>query len=265
MNGAGDLAVCALGSGSKGNAFYISDGATAILFDAGLSGREIERRLALRGISPEALDGIVVSHEHSDHIRGVGTLSRRWRIPVYINRGTESAIGVQIGTVFGRVNFSCGTAFRLKTLTVHPFSLSHDAEDPAGFTICRNGIKIGIATDLGIATAMVREHLKGCRLLILEANHDPVMLIEGPYPWFLKQRIKGRTGHLSNEDSRGLLKAVDHPGLTHVILAHLSETNNTPAIARSVVGEGLASCKTQLTVASQTDCGEIIYLECPAG
>ncbi|MBW2634650.1 MAG: MBL fold metallo-hydrolase, partial [Deltaproteobacteria bacterium] len=130
-----------------------------------------------------------------------------------------------------------------------------------GFTISRNGQKIGIATDLGIATAMVKQNLKGCNLLILEANHDPEMLMNGPYPWPLKQRIKGRTGHLSNQASGELLSELKHDKLQHVILAHLSETNNTPAKALREVGPALEGCQARIHVATQDLCGELLDLE----
>ncbi len=256
-----NMAVCVLASGSKGNAIYISDGTTSVLVDAGLSASEIERRLISRGLTAKALNAIVVSHEHSDHIQGVGVLSRRYRIPIYMSPGTQGAIGSQIGKPYEVVHFNCGLSFRIETLSIHPFSISHDAQEPAGFTINRNGVKIGIATDLGVCTGMVKEHLKHCRLLILEANHDPNLLIDGPYPWFLKQRIKGRTGHLSNEATRQVLGTVQHDQLLHVILAHLSETNNSPEIARRVVGEALTSSRTELTIALQNDCGKIFLLK----
>ncbi len=256
-----NLAVCVLASGSRGNAIYVSDGATRILVDAGLSASEIERRLKSRGLSANELDGIVVSHEHTDHIQGVGVLSRRYRIPIYMSPGTHGALESHIGKLHRVVHFDCGALFQIETLSIHPFSISHDAQEPAGFTIKHNGVKIGIATDLGVGTAMVREHLKHCRLLILEANHDPDMLINGPYPWFLKQRIKGRTGHLSNPAARQLLDTVKHEQLQHVILAHLSETNNSPEIARRVVGEALTSSHAELVVAVQKESGEIIHLK----
>jgi phosphoribosyl 1,2-cyclic phosphodiesterase len=233
-----------LASGSKGNAIYVSDGSTSILVDAGLSGIEIQRRLDTNGLCPEDLDAIIVSHEHSDHIQGVGVLSRRFNIPVYISRKTKEA-SQQLGSICDLRYFECGTAFNINNLFLHPFSISHDAID---------------ATDLGIATLMVKEHLKECALLILEANHDPDMLINGPYPWPLKQRIKSRTGHLSNNDSATLLKELLHDRLCHVILAHLSETNNTPEKALSTVGNALNNCKTRLEVATQDMCTNIIYL-----
>ena len=253
------LSVCILASGSKGNAIYVSDGLTSILVDAGLSGIEIQRRLKTKGLCPEDLDAIIVSHEHSDHIQSVGVLSRRFNLPVYMSHKTKEA-SQQLGSICDLRYFECGTAFNINNLFLHPFSISHDAIDPAGFTVEKSGTKIGIATDLGIATLMVKEHLKECALLILEANHDPDMLINGPYPWPLKQRIKSRTGHLSNNDSATLLKELLHDRLCHVILAHLSETNNTPEKALSTVGNALNNCKARLDVATQDRCTDLLYL-----
>lgn len=254
-----EMAICVLASGSKGNSTFISNGDTVILFDAGLSGIEIERRLSSRGLSIDSLQAIVVSHEHADHVHGVGVLSRRYGLPVYINRKTAGA-AANIGKVHQTVYFECGVEFNIGNLRIHPFSLSHDAADPAGFTISRNGIKIGLATDLGVATTMVAEHLKYCRALILEANHDSQMLIDGPYPWPLKQRIQGRTGHLSNSDSKSLLSKIRHHQLEHVILAHLSETNNTPDRALDSLTSVLANYRTHLAVAIQDRCTDIFYI-----
>jgi len=254
------LAVCILASGSKGNATYISDGQTSILVDAGLSGVALERRLAARGLAPESLDAIIVSHEHADHIKGVGILSRRYHLPVYINQKTVQA-SPQLGRLHELRSFECGRTFNIRRLSVHPFSISHDAEDPAGFTVGQNGITIGIATDLGVATTMVKEHLKRCALLILEANHDPQMLETGPYPWPLKQRIKSRVGHLPNQESKTLLEQLQHEQLQHVILAHLSENNNTPEKAFDEVAKALTRCDARLSVAGQHASGPIIYLE----
>ncbi|MCP4109021.1 MAG: MBL fold metallo-hydrolase [Desulfobacteraceae bacterium] len=255
-----NLSVCILASGSKGNAVYISDGSTSLLVDAGLSGIEIERRMKSRALCPGNLDAILVSHEHEDHTRSVGVLSRRFNLPVYINRKTEQAASPCIGKINSIKHFECGCGLKINTLAIHPFSISHDAEDPAGFTVAQNGTKIGIATDLGIATSMVREHLKGCSMLILEANHDPDMLIKGPYPWPLKQRIRSRTGHLSNEDSKELLYEIKHSRLSHVILAHLSEKNNTPQKALNEVGSAMNGCNTRLSVAVQNVCSDLFYI-----
>ena len=256
-----NLGVCILASGSKGNAVFISSGDTSLLIDAGLSGIEIERRLKSRGLDPKNLDAILVSHEHSDHIQGVGVLSRRYKLPVYINSKTRKASVSQLGNLYDSKNFECGSTFTINDLSIHPFSISHDAKDPCGFTVNQNGTKIGIATDLGIATSMVKAHLKGCTLLILEANHDEKMLINGPYPWPVKQRVKSRIGHLSNEESKALLNELQHDGLKHVMLAHLSETNNTPQKAFNEVGQALTRCEPRLYVASQNECGALLLLK----
>lgn len=255
------LSVCILASGSKGNAILVADNQTRVLFDAGLSGIEIERRCQAKGFHPEQLDAIVVSHEHSDHIQGVGVLARRFGLPVHISKKTGQSAGSTLGKIADIRYFKCGNPFSVNTWTISPFSISHDAEDPAGFTILNNGLKIGIATDLGVVTEMVKERLKACHILILEANHDPGMLINGPYPWPLKQRIQSRTGHLSNEDSRELVRALKHKSLQHVVLAHLSETNNTPQKALQEVGPALNDCNTKLHVATQDVCAEIIQIE----
>ena len=255
------MQICPLASGSKGNTTYISDGSTAILLDAGLSGTEITRRLQAQKLSTRELSAIVVSHEHTDHIRGVGPLARRLNIPVYISAKTLAAATSALGKLPETVQFECGQSFPINTLRLHPFSISHDAVDPAGFTIARNGIKIGVATDLGIATHVVKTHLQDCRLLMLEANHDPQMLDQGPYPWPLKQRIKSRLGHLSNRASGVLLAELWHARLAHVILAHLSETNNTPPKALHEVGQALSDHRTKITVAEQHQAGELIRVE----
>jgi phosphoribosyl 1,2-cyclic phosphodiesterase len=257
------LSVCMLASGSRGNAIYLSDGKSRILIDAGLSGVEIERRMAGRGLDPKQLDAIVVSHEHSDHIQAVGVLARRFKLPVYISDGTHTAAGGQLGRIETVCHFSCGVPFQIGQLELHPFSISHDATDPAGFTVTANGTRLGIATDLGIATTMVKTHLQDCVALIIEANHDPDMLARGPYPWPLKQRIQSRSGHLSNDDTSLLLKEVLHDRLTHVILAHLSEQNNTPEKARGTVGQALQRTRVNLSVAVQDRCSEIFTFKDP--
>jgi phosphoribosyl 1,2-cyclic phosphodiesterase len=254
------MQICMLASGSRGNSIYISGGGTSVLIDAGLSGIEIERRMKSRGLSMKGIDALIVSHEHSDHIQGVGILARRYDLPVYLSPKTLENGSAQLGCIQQIHHFSCGVEFCVNDLTIRPFSISHDAGDPAGFTITENGRKIGIATDLGIATAMVRQHLKGCDCLVLEANHDPFMLEHGPYPWPVKQRVKGRTGHLSNESSRDLLMDVLHDRMSHVILAHLSETNNTPEKALGVVTESLPDTRLKVNVASQSAAGPLISL-----
>jgi len=255
-----DLEVCALASGSKGNSTYISDGSTSILIDAGLSGIELERRLQSKKRRPENIDAILVSHEHRDHIQAAGVLSRRFNIPVYLTPKTWKAAEQILGKISDIRHFECGTGFKINNLEICPFSISHDAQDPAGLTVRKNGTKVGIATDLGIATALVKEHLKNCSLLIIEANHDPEMLMNGPYPWYLKQRVKSRTGHLSNKDSGELLKEIIHEQLQHVLIGHMSEKNNTPYKALEVVGQAMNGCRAGIAIAPQDRCSELFIL-----
>ncbi|MGD8368046.1 MAG: MBL fold metallo-hydrolase [Desulfobacterales bacterium] len=256
----GPFTVCALASGSRGNAIYLSAGSTAILVDAGLSGVELERRMRSRGLCPDRLDALLVSHEHADHIQGVGVLSRRYKLPVFMTEKTRGALPPSVGKIADIRTFASGRSFSIDGLRLEAFPVSHDASEPSGFIFSRNGLKIGLATDLGIATALVRERLRGCRLLILETNHDRRMLEEGPYPWPLKQRIQSRLGHLCNEASRDLLAALVHDGLSHVILAHLSQTNNTPEKALAAVAPALNASRAKLTVALQDVPGEVVVV-----
>jgi phosphoribosyl 1,2-cyclic phosphodiesterase len=247
------LRVCILGSGSKGNCTFIESPETRILIDAGLSAREIERRLRSINRTPESLDGILISHEHADHIQGVGALARRFKLPVHANPGTWQKARHVAGAVDDLHEFCTGTPFALKDLLIDPFSLPHDAENPVAFRISWHRRTIAIVTDLGYPSQLVRERLKRCHLLVLEANHDGAMLQAGPYPWPLKQRIGGKSGHLSNLQSSELLRDVLHDELEHVVLAHLSETNNLPDLARLTTQEVLGNRNTRLSIASQRD------------
>lgn len=251
--------VCSLASGSRGNTVLVSTPDTDILVDAGLSGVEIARRMAAVGKTPEQLSAIIITHEHTDHIKGAGVLGRRFNIPVYITPATHKACP-NLGKIPALTYFECGTRFQIQGLTVNPFSISHDASDPTGLTVTWQDCKIGIATDLGIATNLVRQHLAGCSLLYLESNHDPTMLINGSYPWYLKQRIKSRTGHLSNIEAGLLLSQLVHKDLKHVILAHLSEENNRPEKALAEVGRCLNGSHIALSVAGPDRPGEMVNL-----
>jgi len=264
------LAVCVLASGSKGNAIHVSDGTTSILIDAGLAGREIERRMRARALRPESLSALLVSHEHADHLHGVGVLARRYHLPVYISPATRQ-MAPQLGALPALHHFTCGCAFHIDGLRISPFSLSHDAADPAGFTLQSGALKVGIATDLGVVTHLVRHHLQQCHLLVLESNHDADLLMSGPYPWPLKQRVRGRTGHLSNAEARDLLVELRHGALRHVILAHLSEVNNRPEIALREAAAALEPCLatgTRLHVARQEEGTAVLTVslsEAPSG
>jgi phosphoribosyl 1,2-cyclic phosphodiesterase len=247
------LRVCLLASGSKGNAVYVESRESSLLIDAGLSARELKSRLALLGRDGESLDGLLVTHEHSDHCRGLGPLARSCRLPVFVQTETRQALP-NPGRLDDLREFDGAEAFTWRDLQIDPFPLTHDAVAPVGYTINTAEGKIGIATDLGIATRLVFERLKGCRVLILESNHDEEMLRDGPYPWHLKQRIRSNHGHLSNTASAHLLQSLLWDGLEAVFLAHLSETNNHPGLAESCAKEILSRqnlCKPQLIVGCQ--------------
>jgi phosphoribosyl 1,2-cyclic phosphodiesterase len=196
-----------------------------ILIDLGLSLKDLERRLALIGIAPSEIDAVLISHEHSDHIRGINALTRRFGTKVYINYPTLKEALKKIKKLNAH-EFDSSERFTINDVTVTPFSVSHDAVDPVGFTLSVSDKRIGIATDLGVATNLVRTNLSDCDLLVIESNHDSEMLMNGPYPWFLKQRVRSRHGHLSNEAALNLLSEVAGERTKHVICAHLSETNN---------------------------------------
>ena len=254
------LRMCILGSGSKGNCTYIESPEARILIDAGLSAREIERRLRQVDRSPTALDGVLLSHEHSDHIQGVGALARRYKLPVYANPATWQRAQHVVGMVDDRREFWTGAPFVLKDLVVDPFSLPHDADDPVAFRLTWRRRSMAIVTDLGYPSQLVRERIRGCHLLVIEANHDDAMLRAGPYPWPLKQRIGGKSGHLSNLQSSQLLRDVLHDELEGVILAHLSEINNHPDLARLTAQEMLGSRGPRLDVASQREVSPWFHL-----
>ncbi len=246
---------CVLASGSKGNALYVEAGGRAVLVDCGLSGKELLRRLDTAGLDPGRINAILVSHEHRDHVLGVGVAARKLKIPVYLNPRTARRLGNALGPA-DFYKFETGQTFELAGLTIHPFSVSHDAADPVGFTFTYKNVKLGLATDLGEATKLVRHRLVGCHGLIMEANHDITMLDEGPYPWETKRRVKGRHGHLSNEDAAALLEELVHRDLISVTLAHLSETNNLPQLPLELASAALNG-QCRLSAASQSKPGEV--------
>lgn len=247
------MKICLLASGSKGNSLLICDGGTRLLIDAGLSARELIRRLAMLDVAPESLTAILVTHEHVDHIRGVGVLSRRCKLPVYLHHEVAAVVADQQQPAHV-VEFDTATELAVGTLGVRAFPVAHDAQATVGFTVSGPAGKVGVATDLGMVTRLVAEELRNCRQLVLESNHDEQMLRDGPYPWPLKQRIRGNHGHLSNHASAGLLETLCWPGLETVFLAHLSETNNDPGLAKNAAERALAGqtcCRPQLLVGRQ--------------
>ncbi len=255
MPGVGECCVriCLLASGSRGNALYIESAESRILIDAGLSARELGRRLEGIGVCAEDLDALLVTHEHTDHCQGVGPLSRRYDLPVYLHHATRQALP-KLGRISELNEFTTGDVFDIKDLRITTFPITHDAVAPVGYTVETAAGKIGVATDLGIVTRLVCEQLKGSRVLVLESNHDEEMLRDGPYPWQLKQRIRSNHGHLSNNASAELLRSLVSDRLEAVFLAHLSEENNCPDLALQAAQCALANqnvCSPQLVVGRQ--------------
>ncbi len=256
------MRVCLLASGSKGNSLFIETGNAKLLIDAGLSAVEILRRLNAVGVDGSELDAILISHEHTDHIRGAGALARKFKIPVMLSYPTYKE-AEHIFKKIEVVEFESGYVFNYKDISIDPFPITHDASDPVGFILESNEGTVGVATDLGIATRLVKDKLQGCKALVLESNHDEDMLLNGPYPWHLKQRIKSRHGHLSNNDSTALLEEVLHPALEGVFLAHLSEVNNDPQLAYTAADTLLESqnaCSPKLIVGDQYRTSEVLTL-----
>jgi len=228
-----------LGSGSRGNSVYIESGNSAILIDNGFSGKEVEARLHRIGRGLDRLNGIFITHEHGDHTGGVGVVSRRCHLPVYANGPTFAAAEKRLGKLHARVECEVGKTTVVQDLEIRSFSISHDAAEPVGYIISDGRVRLGYCTDLGKVTTLVRRHLQGCHGLILEANHDPDMLKNGPYPLYLQQRVKSNHGHLANGEAAEFLSDLLHDQLAHVVLAHLSETNNRPQLALQAVREVL--------------------------
>ena len=228
-----------LASGSSGNTCYIETGKASVLIDAGLSGRETERRLGLLGVSARNLDALIITHEHSDHIKGAGPLARRFDLPLYINRKTLERGQRTMGNLPKPVIVRTGQTLTIRDLTVETFTKCHDAADPLGLILSFDGTRMGLVTDLGRSTRLVVDRLRECNALIVEFNHDQEMLEEGPYPLDLKRRIKGPDGHLSNKQAGDLVRKICHDNLNYLVLAHLSKTNNNPTKAHKEAKEAL--------------------------
>lgn len=303
-----------LASGSKGNSTVVSGGGTRILIDAGLSCRELFRRMTEAGEDPQTLDAIVITHEHADHVAGLSVTARKLGIPVYFTEATHRAwakwisprrtmtysqwmekLRAERAAAEAEVEsdgavavaeadendadesenepqnaekpkkdparlpqlevFAAGEAFAIGAIRLNPFTTSHDAADPVGFVLETEGVRLGYATDLGYVAPNVREQLRNLDLLLLEANHDLEMLRDGPYPWSVKQRVLSRVGHLSNDATAEFLAEQYDGHARHLILAHLSESNNLPDLARIAAGRALAAqgCaeRCQILIAEQ--------------
>jgi phosphoribosyl 1,2-cyclic phosphodiesterase len=253
---------CSLASGSKGNCLFLETGGVRLLIDAGLSLKEITTRLVNSQIEPASIHAVLVTHEHIDHIRSAGSFARRYKVPVLTSYATRQAAEHFLQKV-ELLEFETGYSFTFRNIMVDPFPISHDCCDPVGFVIESHEGRAGTATDLGIVTRLVREKLRGCRALNLESNHDPEMLLNGPYPWALKQRIQSRHGHLSNQDSLELLHDLAHGCLDVLVMAHLSEVNNHPdkVIATTTAFlRGQNSCAPRIVIGEQHQPGPVMEL-----
>ena len=248
----GFLRFALLGSGSRGNGLLVECGQTAILVDCGFTLKETERRLARLGREAGELDAILVTHEHSDHVDGVGPLARKYDIPVWLTAGTHAALGAPETNRLPQCRlFAAHEDLSIDAIAIHPYTVPHDAREPCQFVFSDGARRLGLLTDAGHITAHIETRLRGCDALILECNHDADMLAEGPYSESLKKRVGGPLGHLNNDASAALLAALDCSRLQHIVAAHLSEKNNTPWLVHSALGAVLGGTAQRVEIASQ--------------
>ncbi len=238
--------ICVLGSGSGGNCTFVATERTRILVDAGFSYREIKTRLRKIGEDPERLDAVLITHEHSDHVAGLPVLARKLSNPIFLTRLTESRL--EWGEARPQIEiFQAGQRISIGDFEIDSFTVPHDAVDPVAFCFRAEGLKLGVITDLGYMPESVKHQIRGCHFLVLESNHDLDMLKVGPYPWFVKQRVMSRVGHLSNHAVSEFLTADYDRASQVLVLAHLSEQNNHPEIARLTAIQALQAAGAETT------------------
>ena len=250
-------------SGSSGNATYVRIQDTRLLVDAGVSGARIAAELKKLDVAPDMLDALLVTHEHADHIAGIGVLSRRYHLPVYATQGTWEAMAGKVGAIdpANRRVIPAGQDFYLNQVEVTPFPIPHDAAEPVGYAFAAQGIKVAVATDLGHLSDSWMDPLEGGDLLLLESNHDVEMLKAGRYPYELKRRILGRKGHLSNEDAARAAQELAARGVKRILLGHLSRENNFPELAYRTVAQCLEQAGTWVSAleVARRDCLTGVY------
>ncbi|HAJ73384.1 MAG TPA: ribonuclease Z [Lachnospiraceae bacterium] len=259
------MRLCSIASGSNGNCIYAGSDSTSVLIDAGISGKRIEQGLNSFGCTGRDVDAVFLTHEHSDHIRGLGVIARRWKVPIYATRGTYEAMldAPGIGKIPDGLFHEIipDVPVMIGDVTIEPFSISHDAADPVGYRMSSGGKSAAVATDMGTYSDYTIRHLQGLDVLLLEANHDVHMLEAGRYPYYLKRRILSDKGHLSNEASGQLLCEVLHDDMKAIILGHLSGENNYPALAYETVsaevtmGDNPYRSKDFAISVARRDCG----------
>ncbi len=250
------MRITSLGSGSRGNSTLIEDENTCILVDLGFTLKEIEKRLHRVGRKPEDISGVLVTHEHSDHIYGVGAFARKYKTAVYLTPGTLASD--RLGQVKDLHKVNCHRPFKVGSLSIEPVAVPHDAREPCQYVISSGRVAIGVLTDLGHITPHVERHYERCDALLLECNHDLQMLADGPYPFALRQRVGGMLGHLNNQQAAGLLQKIELTRLQHLVISHISEKNNATHLALDAVNQVLqanaSGWQGQLQV-SQQDTG----------
>jgi phosphoribosyl 1,2-cyclic phosphodiesterase len=256
------LEITILASGSAGNASLVRTETAALLVDAGLSARELTARLALCGTEPRDLSGILITHEHGDHVKGLAQWAKNHATPVYCNRRTAMILREKVEDFGGWNLFESGAEFELHGVGIRTFSVPHDAVDPVGFRVSRGGRSFGFATDLGHATTLVIESLRGVDGLLLEANYDEALLEKDTKrPRSTKQRIQSRHGHLSNGDAAALAASVRHEGLAHLLLGHLSRDCNSEELALAAMAPVIHNSAVALSCATQDQVSPAIRLE----
>ena len=257
------MGITVLGSGSRGNATVIHTDDDAILIDAGFSSRELRNRMVRCGIDEKKVRAILVTHEHSDHVRGLRVCAQQLGVPVYANRGTAEILRSRDDKLGSLTIFASGSPFGVGRFTIEPFTIPHDAYDPVAFVVKLGPIKLGIATDLGHVNSLVSHQLRGCDALVVESNHDIAMLRNSDRTWSLKQRILGRHGHLSNDDGLELLRKVLHGRTRHVIMAHASSECNEYGLVEGGARRCLAELgreDIELHVATQDEGARTVWV-----
>jgi phosphoribosyl 1,2-cyclic phosphodiesterase len=247
------LRFASLGSGSEGNALVVQAGQTKILMDCGFNLTESVARLARLGLKPEDISGIVVTHEHGDHIAGVARLARKYSLPVWLTHGTLRAQFKKLGDLPNVTEINPQSCFSIGDVQVQPYLVPHDAAEPVQYVFGEGTKRLGVLTDVGSSTPYIEQTLNGCAALVLECNHDAELLAQGDYPFSLKQRVGGRLGHLSNFDAAALLARLDNSRLQHIVAAHLSRKNNTPELAVQALSNSLGCADGWIGVATQDE------------
>jgi len=251
------LYICSLNSGSNGNCYYIGDGEDAILVDAGISCKETEKRMQRLGLSMNKVKAIFVSHEHTDHIAGITVLAKKYQLPVYVTDGTRVSGRMNIDRR-SAISFVSYQPIKIGSLIVTPFPKFHDASDPHSFIVASASVTVGIFTDIGIPCEQVVRHFQLCHAAFLESNYDEGMLVNGLYPYYLKKRIMGGKGHLSNSQALQLFLSHRPAFMSHLLLSHLSKNNNSPKLVEELFSQHALT--TKIIIASRDEESPVYHI-----